>query len=484
MAAHVPQGIEWSTFWGGSGSECYNEHCAVARDSQGNIYLAGSTGSGDLTTLNPLYGPCGTSPADDPNGCVADEGFVAKFSPSGSLLASTYLPVSDITGIAIDQQDNIYLTGSVYAEPRTQQANGFPSTSNAYQSDCPRDGGLCGIDAFIMRISPAWQLTYASYFGGTGRDEAYAIAVDSAGAVYIAGASGYTEAQPFFPIASAWQSQPGWNAQDINDRDAFVSKLEIGASSTTLVYSTYLGGNEPDDALALAVDASGHAFVGGLTFSGDFPVQSPLQTCNGGQGDSFCWDGFLTKLAPDGASAIFSTYVTGEPISIDSVNGLALDMQGNVYVTGEGMVGGTQGFVAKYRADGTAMLYATAMAADENIGAAIAVDSFGNAYVATIGSSSVDGNSEALALTVSPNGSIVRRVLLSASVDDVAQAILVDDIGSIYLVGQTTSSDFPGSTNAADPTYAGPDIGGDGFIVHYVNVPVNQHRLYIPLQLR
>src|SRR5262249_55166558 len=153
-------------------------------------------------------------------------------------------------------------------------------TLNPYQGS---NGG--SYDAYIVKLNAAGTLVYATYLGGSKEESAKGIAVDGSGNVYVAGSTNSTN----FPLANAVQSTiTGQYAYA-----AFVTKLN--PSGNGLVYSTYLGGgtaNAQDQAWAIAVDASGNAYVTGSAYSNNFPITSgAYQTSFVGQQDAF-----VTKL--------------------------------------------------------------------------------------------------------------------------------------------------------------------------------------------
>jgi len=135
-------------------------------------------------------------------------------------------------------------------------------------------------------------LVYSTYIGGSHGEFAHRIAVDSAGSAYITGETHSDD----FPTANAFQ--PTLHGV----LDAFVTKFSPSGSS--LVYSTYLGGSESDHGQGTAVDASGAAFVTGVTLSADFPTADPYQPTPNGAGDVF-----VTKLSPSGTALVYSTYL-------------------------------------------------------------------------------------------------------------------------------------------------------------------------------
>jgi uncharacterized repeat protein (TIGR01451 family) len=266
------------------------------------------------------------------------DAFVTKLNAAGSATVySTFLggSVSDAgNGIALDASGNAYVTGS------TTSSN-FP-TANALQAT-----NLSGSDAFVTKLNAAGSAyVYSTFLGGDSTDLGRAIAVDASGNAYIAGR---TSSQNF-PTANAFK---GTNTSFGND--AFVTKINTAGSS--LVYSTYLGGDGDDDSLGIAVDAAGNAYVTGSTSSDNFPTLGALQLTRNG----FNSDAFVTKLAPSGSALIFSTYLggTGSDIGL----GLALDSSQHTYIVGRttsgnfptvnplqpGLGGNTDVFIAKLR---------------------------------------------------------------------------------------------------------------------------------------
>jgi hypothetical protein len=161
-------------------------------------------------------------------------------------------------------------------------------------------------------------LVYSTYLGGTGGATGGGIAVDAAGNAYV---TGDTYSTDFPTTAGAYQTSFG------GTDDAFVAKLN--ATGTALVYSTYLGGTGNDQATGIAVDAAGNAYVTGTTTSNDFPTTAgACQTSLGGG----YYDAFVTKLNATGTALLYSTYLGGT--GNDQAGGIALDIDGNAYVTG------------------------------------------------------------------------------------------------------------------------------------------------------
>jgi len=245
---------------------------------------------------------------------------ITKFSADGSaLIVSTYLGGTSYDaaqGVALDPSDNVYLTGV------TTPNSGFPVTPNAFLKTCTDPSGLC---AFVSKIDASGRnLVYSGLLNdgqGTG------IAVNSAGNAFVTGYAGQT-----FPVTpGAFQTVPGAPSGDV---DAFVTELDPTGSS--LVYSTYLGGNNSEYAWAIAVDSSSNGYVTGQTDSANFPLQDPVQATFYLGVPSV----FVSELNSTGSALVFSTYWGGGLGGYGSQQGnaIALDGAGNIYFAGSTLV--------------------------------------------------------------------------------------------------------------------------------------------------
>jgi hypothetical protein len=419
--------LVYSTYLGGNSAD-YGY--AIAVDSSGAAYVTGDTASGTFPVVTPLK----TTNA-------STDAFVTKISPSGnSLVYSTFLGGGGNDhgfAIAVDSSGSAYITGDT-SSANFPVASGFQATLG---------GGFW--DAFVTKLTAAGALSYSTYFGGNGIDEGHGIAVDSSGAAYVGGLTTSTN----FPLQSPIQ------ASSKGGYDAFVAK--IAPAGNALIYSTYLGGAQDDQALALAVDSSGSAYVTGPTGSADFPVVSAYQsTYKFG-------DAFVAKLAPSGASLVYSTYLGGS--SGESSFGIAVDSAGSAYVTGRTLsadfpvvagayqsklAGNYDVFVTKLAAAGNALVYSTYVGGKgSEAGYAIALDSAGSVYVTgwtnstdflTLSQVQTDqGADDGFAFKLSADGSaLVYSTYLGGSGNDYAQGIAVDPTGAAYVAGWTDSTDF------------------------------------------
>lgn len=245
------------------------------------------------------------------NSNFSGDAFVTKLNASGSgLLFSTVLGGNNgesADGIAVDANGNVAIVGS------TDSLN-FP-TVNAVQASAGADNR----NAYVTKLNPGVpSIVFSTYLRGNGVDNALGVAIDSSSNVYVTGLTNSSD----FLTANAFQStySGGFNG------DAFVTKL---TGDGALTYSTYLGGNGTDTGRGIAADASGNAYVTGVTDSANFPTQNPIQPSLGGSSNG---DVFVTKLSSNGSALVYSTYLGGSGSDIGQ--GIAIDSANNAYITG------------------------------------------------------------------------------------------------------------------------------------------------------
>lgn len=361
---------------------------SVAVDSTGNAYVTGSTSSDKFPTTP---GAVRTS-----YGGGDGDAFVAKLSPNGSsLLYSTYLGGESReagSSIAVDSTGNAYVTG--YTNSRQ-----FPTTPLALQTSF--GGGETYGDIFVTKVNAeGTALLYSTYIGGAGEEGSVGgITVDSSGNAFV---TSRTTSTNFPTTPGAFKSSLN-NAKDLGD--ATVSKLH--STGSTLLYSTYLGGNGLDEGRAIAVDSSGNAYVTGFTTSVDFPVTpgafaptcsgcvSPPPGADGGDPFVVSGDAFVTKLNAGGTALVYSTFLGGG--EDDGGYGIAVEASGNAYVTGvtssedfpttknavRPPAESNDAFVTKLDVRGSALLFSTYFGGrSTDIGHGVALDSAGSIYLA------------------------------------------------------------------------------------------------------
>ncbi len=268
----------------------------MALDAGSNLWVTGAT----ISTKYPIS----RAGVQKTLGGGVD-GFVSQFDPSGALLYSSYIggAADDYgLGIALDTAGNVYLAGST-------KSTDFPVTPGVLQAS-----NAGGVDAWAAKLAPSGSVAWSTYLGGTGDDEATAVAVDGSGAVYLTGDTASTD----FPTVKPFQAAIGGGP-----RDMFASKIAAGGAS--LAYSSYLGGSGDDFGAAIVVDSAGVAYVGGSTNSANFPSDSGFQTKLGG-----AVDGTITAIAPAGDSLQFSSFMGGtlddyvNVLSVSCTTGLLL----------------------------------------------------------------------------------------------------------------------------------------------------------------
>ncbi|HVF45595.1 MAG TPA: SBBP repeat-containing protein [Pyrinomonadaceae bacterium] len=454
--------LVYSTYLGGSGGD---QGLHIAVDSAGSAYIVGFTGSTNFPTVNPIQAA---------NGGVAGgfgDAFVSKLNPAGNALVySTYLGgvgSEQGRGIAVDSAGSAYVTG-------VTNSTNFP-TANAFDATL----GSNGDDAFVTKLNPAGNaLVYSTFLGGNdGPEFGQAITVDSGGAAYITGSTFSDDFPTLNPIQAA-------NAG--GSTDAFLSKLN--AAGSALLYSTYLGGDDNDSGEGIKVDSLGNCYLGGDTFSANFPKLNPIQATYGGNGDTF-----VLKVNPAGDALVYSTYLGGS--LRDACEDLAIDSSGNVYVTGDtesnnfptanafqGTNGGTvllqDAFVTKINPAGDTLVFSTYLGGTGGeIGFGIAVDAARNVYVAGGTGTNTTfptanaiqcaraGSADVFMTKFNPAGSaLVYSTYLGGTDDDQARGVGIDSAGNAYIVGRTSSTDYP-TLNAAQSTFGGETAPfGDAFV--------------------
>jgi hypothetical protein len=340
-------------------------------------------------------------------------------------------------------------------------------------------------------------LSYSTYFGGIGTDNAWAVAVDTNGFVYIAGQTTSTQSSSGKTLATPGAFQTNFQGGSITG-DAFVAKFDnLG---TNLIYLTYLGGNGDDVAYGLAVDDSGDAYVAGATDSANFPVKNAIYTNINGNinpfSSSYLADGFVTELNPAGSSLVYSTYLGGS--GADAAKAIALDSSGNAYVTGftfstnfpvtvnayqkhSGVSNwvyqayyNCNAFAAEIGAGGASLVYSTYFGGNfYDVGQGIAVDNSNNIYITgytgstnfpvshavmqVIGTNIYNGSLlngatnqvpgfgfDAFVAKFAPGfNNLVYSSYLGGVNNDIAEHVAPDVLGNAYVTGWTVSTNFP-----------------------------------------
>jgi len=464
--------LTYSTYLGGSGNEgcsaisgAVKSGCpAIAVDSAGNAYVAGTTTSADFPPSGTPYQATLSGAADI---------FIAKLKSDGSaLLFSTYLGgtgTDTSAGVATDSGFNVVVAG-------TTNSADFPTNgTNAAFQPTPLSSGN---HVFVSKLdSNGSNLIYSTYLSGsTGADNATGLALDVRGLAYLTGTTTSTD----FPTTSgAFQTTSKATNQ------FFMSKVDPSLTgSGSLVYSTYLGGSAPASGVTvgggIAVDTSSTSpnvlITGGTSFT-DMPVLNASQGTNAGGIDAF-----VAKFIPTNASGteqIYLTYLGGSGDDIG--NGIAVDSGGSAYVTGSTTStdlpaagtgpfqpayggGASDAFLVKLNnpASGVsvALTYSTYLGGSgTDVGLAVAVDSLQGARLTGYTDSSnfptqvpvqasLGGGTDAFATRIDTTATTATAAghystYLDGSGNDRGTGIAVDPQGASYVAGETASSNFP-----------------------------------------
>jgi hypothetical protein len=418
----------YSTYIGGI---AFDQIKGIAVDKSGHVYVTGSTVSENYPSTENAYDK---SYESDSKG----DAFITKFSKDGaSLEYSTfigghYLDVSN--AITLGEDSTVYITGYTNSwGPFDVQK--FPVTDGAYstQHNSPDPPPDMAPDAYVLRLNKfGSSIIFGTFIGGDATDEGISIAIDRNGNTYIAGNTNSTNIIP--------TSVPGFDKTVGNGVDGFVVKLNIAGSA--LVYATYLGNTSPnlqvdpprpmdDYVTGIAIDRIGNVYITGTTTSEKFPTTTGAfdRIIGAGkivappeiQGDPYftrAEDIFLTKLNLNGGLT-YSTFLGGD--SFDFGTGIVVDKQGNAWVTGYTFSG------SDAPAAGFPLLNAydsILTGLDPVDGIIVKMNAAGSAllYSSYIGGDSTYSGGESR---------------------DQPRAIAIDSSGSVYIVGQTYSLDFP-----------------------------------------
>ncbi len=359
----------WATYFGGIGPE---NGYSIATDKQGNVYMTGET------SISTNIATAGAHQMT--NGGNIDA-YLAKFSSTGVLLWATYYggTAADYgRNVTVDNDGNVYLAGNT-------ASNNNIATAGAHQNTL---GG--SNDAFLAKFNSEGVRQWATYYGGTGTETGFSIDVDGTNNVYLTGLTASTN-----NIAVAGSYQPVKRAGN----DAYLVKFN---SNGVRQWSTYLGGNNNDNATSLKIDKQDNIYISGNTSSTNFPVKDALQPANGGGTDAF-----LTKFNSDG-NLLWSTYYGNT--GTENGRHINVGIDGFVYLSGI-------------------------------TNSAIGIAS-GNVIQETHG-----GNNDAFLVKFTAVGKREWATYFGGPDNDVASASVSDALGKIYLVGAMQSPQMatPGS---------------------------------------
>jgi uncharacterized protein (TIGR03437 family) len=444
--------VVYNTYLGGRADDFA---LGIGVDSAGEAIVTGYTTSSNFpVTPNGYSGKYNGAGGNQHS--VTGDAFLTKLNAAGNgLVYSTYFGGSQddaALALAVDSTGAAFLTGITLSK-------NFPITPGALQSSFKGSGGNIAPDrgagplspptpmavtgdAFVAKFSPAGALVFSTYLGGSLDDIGAAIALDSSGNIYVTGATLSSD----FPVTPG-DFQNTSHGTDKNAQyilitgDAFVTKID--PTGTKLLYSTYLGGSRDEMGLAIAVDATGAAFVTGFTTSTNFPTTagaysrtykgpptiSPLLNFNSG-------DVFVTKLNPVGSQLVFSTLVGG--VNDDGGSGIALDPMGNIYVSGFTNSGEFPTTSDALQRTFPGMVYVEPSDLTKVFAAPAPI---GHGFL----------------FKMPPDGSsILYSTFLGGTGNDRgATRVVLDNAGNAYLTGLTGSANFPVTPNAMQRVFGG-----------------------------
>ncbi len=351
-----------------------------------------------------------------------------------------------------DGRGNLYVVGETFSPDFLGQTETIHS---AYGG-----GNSIGGDAFLAKLNLENNLLeYFTYLGGNGQDGALSVALDGVGNIFVAGYTGSAN----FPVTNAVQSKIAGTPERrsrVHPTDAFIAKFD--GSGANLLYSTYLGGDGEDEALGMAVDPSGAAYLTGQTSSTNFPTLHPLMSYQGGN------DAFVAKLDPSGRSLIYSTTLGGK--AADSGEGISVDSSGGAVMVGlstsldfpvhaafqPANAGGYDAVLLRVDPAGTRLEYSTYLGGEsDDYGLRLQLDSLGRPVLVGQTDSTTFPTASALQTTQNGNGdafvskfsrdgqSLLFSTYLGGRGLDQAWDVGLDAQDNVFVAGSTTSADFP-----------------------------------------
>lgn len=419
----------WATYYGGLSRD---GGFSVATDNNGNVFMAGITGSGNNIAAGGFQNNFG--------GGVVDA-YVVKFDSSGGRSWGTYYggtgdEMTFFGGkmcVATDLFGNVYLAGLTNSSTGIA-SGGFQNTMLGTES------------GYLAKFDPSGNRLWGTYYGGSFA-YGFSVATDEAGNVYLAGSTGSATDIAF----------NGYQNTLNGTGDAYLVKFD---ASGNRLWATYFGGPGTDDGYTVATDKDGNVYLAGFTNSTSGIAFNGAQNSYGGGS----YDDFLVKFNSSG-TRLWSTYYggSGDEMALFAGDlGVAADAFGNVYLTGlttstngiasggfqNNIGGGTDAFLAKFDASGALQWGTYYGGPDEDRGYSVAVDEVGDVYMvgrtssgSNISSGGIQNNygggQDAFIVKFDPAGNrLCASYYGSTGVDD-CNAVATGKGNAVYLAGGT-----------------------------------------------
>ena len=415
--------LQWLINYGGTNDD-YGNSCTV--DNNGNVYLAGSTGSTDNIA---------SGGHQNYYGGLYSDAYLVKFNSAGVRQWGTYYGGSNYdwgNSCVVDNNGNVYLAGQT--ESVTNIASGgHQNTFGGYY------------DAFLVKFNTSGIRLWATYYGGMNNDAGQSCIIDTNGNVILAG----------FTASSNNIAAGGYQNTFGGDYDAFLVKFN---SSGVRLWSTYYGGSGYDKGYSSTVDASGNVYLTGQTSSTTNIAYGGHQNIYGGGNGNY--DAFLAKFNSSGVRQ-WATYYGGN--KIDQGYSCVVDKTGNVYLAGaststnnissnghQNAIGGfnSDAFLAKFNSSGVRLWGTYYGGSDNDFGYSSAIDECGNVFLAgETGSTSnialdgyqniMFGLGDAFLVKFDSTGFRQWGTYCGGNKHDVSHSFSLDNQGNMYLVGET-----------------------------------------------
>lgn len=347
--------------------------------------------------------------------------------------------------------------GNIYAVGTTYSSD-FPIDDNGFQS---KFGGKS--DAFVIKLNTEGKVVWSTFLGGSNDEDGRDIIIGQDGNIHVVGR---TESSDFPILTDALQSHSGGGI------DAFIATLNPDGK---VLATTYLGGSGNDIGFSIKMDSIGRRYIGGTTNSSDFPIRNAIQEINHGENDLF-----ITVIDSTGSSLEFASYLGGK--GADQIYNVSLGPSGDIFIMGvtnskdfpttsgvfqPEFAGVRDAVVTRLNLQERSIVYSTYVGGKSGETLRnLVVDKKGNAFI--IGqTSSKDfptvnslqpkllGRSDAFVTILNPSGtSLIYSTLFGGKGTEIFEGAAMSTDGSLTVSGLSSSIDFP-LLNPIQNTFSG-----------------------------